>query len=131
MLVFFELRAQLVSSDGRNELILSNSYIFSSVSEGGRTIVSSTWDLIDALASSINRKLQDFLSTFEPVGLGKGKFLFRRGGVERMRGKVQLCHVNVCKYYIAESIKTPHSNSIEKVREEMEPFVLIGIDFIH
>lgn len=93
MLVFFELGAKLISSDGRNELILSNSDVLSSISEGCRTVVSSAWNLIDALASSISKKLQDFLSAFEPIGFGEGKFLFRCGSVERMCGKVELCHV--------------------------------------
>lgn len=118
MLVFFELRAKFVGSNRRNVFILSNSQIFSSVSEGSRAIVSSTWDLIDTLASSISKQLQNFLSAFEPVSFGERKFLFRRGGVERMRGKVEFCHVNVCKYYIAESIITAQATASKKRKEE-------------
>lgn len=77
MLVFFELRAQFIRSNRRNVLILSNPQIFSSISEGSRAIVSSTWDLIDALASSISKIVQDFLGAFEPVGFRERKFLFR------------------------------------------------------
>lgn len=71
MLVFFELRTKFVRSNRRNVLILSNPKIFSTVSEGSRTIVSSAWNLIDALTSSIRKELQDFLGAFEPVGFRK------------------------------------------------------------
>lgn len=99
-------------------LVLSDSDIFSSVSKGSRAIISSTWDLIDALTSSIKKELQYFLSAFEPVGLGERKFLFRRGSVERMRGKVEFCHVKVCKYYIAESIKRHIATASTKRKEK-------------
>lgn len=129
MLVFFELRAQFIRSNRRNVLILSNPQIFSSISEGSRAIVSSTWDLIDALASSISKKVQDFLGAFEPVGFGEWKFLFGWWGVERMRGKVEFCHVNVCKYYIAESTITAQATASRK-RKENRPTLLFRREMI-
>lgn len=46
-----------------------------------------------------------------------------------MRGKVEFCHVNVCKYYIAESTITAQATASRK-RKENRPTLLFRREMI-